>query len=420
VLIGSRDFEYRFHFHREVAMRRFLFAGLLTLAGCGGSSAKPPLKLVGDDPTDVPLATATADQTRAFNQGDATFDIVYLAPDGLGPNYVRSSCSSCHQSAGKGPGSVQKMALVDADGVTPLGDQSALSWGHTVRPYVAGGATTPLLPPANDARVKLSLRLGVPVFGRGYLDAIDDAEIERVEAEQAQRADAIHGRINRVTFASVANPDTRYHHHYQGETNLVGRFGLKARIATIDDFVADAAQGDMSITSPMRPDELPNPDGKTDDAKPGVDITIDAVNQMADYMRMLAIPARTPPAGDGAALFAQVGCATCHVPSLHTRADYPIAQLANIDAPIFSDLLLHDMGNALADGLTDGSARSQDWRTAPLIGLRHFHAFLHDGRAPTVEAAILAHDGEAAAAAAAYRGLSDADRAALLAYVSSL
>jgi CxxC motif-containing protein (DUF1111 family) len=390
----------------------------LAAAGCGGGSPAP-VRVVADDPTDVPLRAASAAELRTFMIGDATFDLVYLPPDGLGPNYVRSSCSSCHAAAGKGPGSVQKMALVDADGVTSLADQSALAWGHTVRPYAAGGATTPLLPPA-DPRVKRSLRLGVPVFGRGYVDAVDDAAIVAAAAAQAQRADGIHGRINRVTFASEANPDTRYHHHEKGETGLIGRFGVKARIATIDEFVADAAQGDMSITSPMRPDELPNPDGKTDDDKPGVDLSIDAVNVMADYMRLLEIPARTPPGGNGAALFASTGCDVCHLPSLRTRADYPIAALAGIDAPLYSDLLLHDMGDALADGLTDGNAGSRDWKTAPLVGLRHFHAFLHDGRAATVEDAILAHGGEGAAAADRYRALSAADHAALIAFVQSL
>jgi len=85
----------------------------------------------------------------------------------------------------------------------------------------------------------------------------------------------------------------------------------------------------------------------------------------------------------------------CHVPTLKTRASYPIAKLAGIDAPIYTDLLLHDMGAALADGLTDGGATSQQWRTAPLIGLRFAHSYLHDGRAHSVAEAIAAHDGEA-------------------------
>jgi CxxC motif-containing protein (DUF1111 family) len=266
----------------------------------------------------------------------------------------------------------------------------------------------------------MSLRVGVAVFGRGYIEAVDDAEILRVEAEQAQRTDGISGRVNRVTYASQANPDTRYHHHFAGETNLIGRFGLKARVATLDDFAADAAQGDMSITSPLRPNELPNPDGVVDDNKPGVDISVETINLLADYMRLLEMPRRTPPEGAGAALFASLNCATCHQPSLKTRADYPITALAGIDAPIFTDLLLHDMGDALADGMTDGTALPTEWRTAPLIGVRKQRSYLHDGRAKTVEEAILLHDGEARNAIDQFRGLSDADRATLVDYVTSL
>jgi CxxC motif-containing protein (DUF1111 family) len=281
------------------------------------------------------------------------------------------------------------------------------------------------MPPASPgAQVKLSIRLGVAVFGRGYIDAVLDSEIERVEAEQAAGSNGISGRINRVVFTSEANSgDTRYHQHYKGEANLIGRFGLKARIATIDDFAADASQGDMSITSPMRPNELANPGAKSDDNKPGVDIPLETINLLAEYMRLIEMPRRTTPAGDGAALFAQAACAGCHVPSLKTRPDYPVPQLAGIDAPLFSDLLLHDMGDELADGQTDGSASSREWRTAPLIGLRFFRNYLHDGRARSVEEAILLHDGtgsEGHVAVELYRALGDEQRAQLLAYVSSL
>jgi CxxC motif-containing protein (DUF1111 family) len=118
-----------------------------------------------------------------------------------------------------------------------------------------------------------------------------------------------------------------------------------------------------------------------------------------------------------------VQCAACHVTSLKTRADYPIASLSGIDAPVFTDLLLHDMGDLLADGLADESATSRTWKTAPLIGLRHLKGFLHDGRAMTVEQAILAHEGpgsEANDAIARFKALSADDRKALIAFVQSL
>ncbi|WP_104987351.1 di-heme oxidoredictase family protein [Sorangium cellulosum] len=401
---------------------------ILTLVGCGSESVPDDplagLQLIGDDLSDIPLKGSSAEQVARFKEGDALFDFVFRERDGLGPLYIRTSCAGCHEGAARGPGAVQKMVLVEADGVTPAADQAVLPYGNTMRPYGVGGAKTLSLPEAAETlTLKLSQRLGPPVFGRGYMEAVDDAEIERVAAEQAARGDAIRGRINRVVYHSRKNADEAFHAHDEGEENLIGRFGFKARVATLDDFTADAYQGDMGITSPLRPHELPNPDGLTDDAKPGEDVLLDTVNAVADYMRLLEIPRRAPADPVGEALFAELDCAACHVPSLRTRADYPIAQLAGIDAPVYTDFLLHDLGPDLADGLADESASSTSWRTAPLIGLRHSTAYLHDGRARTIEQAILLHDGpgsEAAASVAAFRALSYEDRAALIDFVRSL
>lgn len=408
---------------------RLLFS--LALAGLASACSAPappddPLagvKLVGEDPTDIPLRAATRAQQDRFDEGDALFDAVFREPDGIGPLYVRNACAGCHDGAARGPGAVEKMARVDADGITPLPDQSGLPYGHTVRPYTASSAQTPISAPDDDPSLKRSKRLGPAVFGRGYLEAIDDDEIVRLEAEQQGRSDGIHGRINRVTYHSKANPEKAYHQHEESEANLIGRFGFKARVATLDDFTADAYQGDMGITSPLRPDELPNPDSVTDDGRPGVDVPIETVNAVADYMRLLEIPTRLTPTGPGKDLFTEVQCAACHVPSLKTKADYPIASLSGIEAPVFTDLLLHDMGDLLADGLADESATSRTWKTAPLIGLRHLKGFLHDGRAMTVEQAILAHEGpgsEANNAIARFKALSADDRKALIAFVQSL
>jgi CxxC motif-containing protein (DUF1111 family) len=201
---------------------------------------------------------------------------------------------------------------------------------------------------------------------------------------------------------------------------VIGRLGLKSRIASIDDFTADAFQGDMGLTTPMRPAELVNPDGLADDRRAGIDLDLGHVDRVAFYLRRIAIPRRVGLTARGAALFEQTACAVCHAPALRTRASYPIAQLAGIDAPIYSDLLLHDMGAALADGMTDGGAGPRSWRTAPLIGLRFQVSYLHDGRAPSVADAVIAHDGEARGAALAFQALSEDNRRALLEFVEAL
>ncbi len=421
----------------DAAFPRHRAAAALVLVGVvgavGGAACLPdgaagpapaPLVLVSEDPSDNPLQPLSAAQQRTFDAGDVGFDRRYFASQGLGPLYIRTSCVRCHDGDAKGPGFVEKMVLLDDDGtVTVPAD------GVTVRPFVEAGATTAIVP-GDDARLFISTRIGPAVFGRGFMEAVSDDAIEAVEASQLERDDGISGRIHRVAWQSEANPDATFHAHRPGDTGLIGRFGLKGRIATLDDFTADAFQGDMGLTSPLRPTEPANPDGLPDDLHPGIDVDADAVNDIATYMRLLAIPTRRAPAGLSAAditaaaiLFDDVRCAVCHVPTLATSTIYPIDQLQGIDAALFSDLLLHDLGDDLQDHVVDGDATGREWRTAPLMGLRFFGGYLHDGRAATVEDAIVAHASEGSEAndsVERFTALSQADRTLLLTYVESL
>jgi CxxC motif-containing protein (DUF1111 family) len=381
---------------------------LLLLAACGGESAR---QVVKDVPLDTPLRGATPEEVARFRDGDALFDGTFRAPDGLGPLYVRSSCGACHQVAARGPGGVQHVAA-------PAGE---LPFGHAVRPLTAGGARTPVLAP-DGGTAQVSLRLGPPLFGRGYLEAVEASELLRLEAAQASGADGVTGRVSRVTWHSEPNPRAGYPTWSRGTTGLVGRFGVKARNATLDDFSADALLGDMGLTSPLRPEELPNPDGLTDDDKPGLDVTAAQVDLLADYARLVEIPPRKDVQG-GEQVFAATGCATCHVPSLRTRADFPIRALAGLSAPLYTDGLLHDLGDGLADGITDESASGREWRTAPLCGLRFLSSYLHDGRAATLEEAVELHaspGSEANASVDRFRALSASDRALLLSFLEGL
>lgn len=379
------------------------------------------LTIVGEDPSDSPIEGLDDAWMDRFVAGDATFEAPFRESQGLGPLYIRHACASCHAGDARGPGMVRKMAVLAADG-TIASDQSALEYGPTIRAQLAAGATVPIEPP-EGIDVLVTERFGPAVFGRGYLEAILDEEIERLEREQASGEDGVTGRIHRVARVSEANADQPFHDHARGESGLIGRFGLKARLATIDDFTADAYQGDMGITSPLRPGELPNPERLIDDMREGADIELDVVNFTADYVRLLAIPRREEPAEGALALFTEVGCARCHAPSLRTRPDYPVPELADIDAPVYTDLLLHDMGAGLADGQRDGDASPSEWRTAPLIGLRLLIAYLHDGRAASVEEAILAHESqgsEANVCISRFRALADEDRARLIQFVEGL
>ncbi|HET9155777.1 MAG TPA: di-heme oxidoredictase family protein, partial [Myxococcaceae bacterium] len=173
----------------------------------------------------------------------------------------------------------------------------------------------------------------------------------------------------------------------------------------------------------LRPLELPNPDGLTDDLLPGVDLPDIQLASLVGYTRLLDIPPRDAPDPRGSGLFESVGCAVCHVLGLRTRTDWPTPQLAGIDAPVFTDLLLHDMGEGLADGQQEEGAGPRDFRTAPLIGLSYLPAYLHDGRARTLREAVLGHaspGSEAGGAVQRFQALAAEDQDALLAFVGTL
>jgi CxxC motif-containing protein (DUF1111 family) len=238
--------------------------------------------------------------------------------------------------------------------------------------------------------------------------------------------DGISGRPNWVT-----PPE------YAGATGValsraLGRFGRKAQVSSLLQQVVEAYHQDMGITSDFRPHENVNPGARSEtlaaDHAPDPEISPATVDAVVHYVRMLAAPApgaMTPERQAGQAAFMEVGCAACHTPTLRTGT-HASAALSDRDVTLYSDLLLHDMGPALADDRTDGSATGREWRTAPLWGLRLVPTFLngrsfflHDGRARTLDDAIRLHGGEAQRARDAYVALTDGERTALLNFVGS-
>jgi CxxC motif-containing protein (DUF1111 family) len=204
----------------------------------------------------------------------------------------------------------------------------------------------------------------------------------------------------------------------------VGRFGWKAQHAVLLTFAADAYLNEMGITTSHFPNEN-CPQGNCAilafNPVPGINDTDTSLQQFADFMALLAPPPvqPIPTAGRGGdTLFASLGCAFCHVPTMQTGPS-PIAALNQVQFHPFSDFLLHDMGS-LGDGIVQGGTGAREMRTAPLWGLRNVSAFLHDGRATTIEAAILAHDGPGRPARNRFAQLQPSDRARLIAYLKSL
>jgi CxxC motif-containing protein (DUF1111 family) len=306
-----------------------------------------------------------------------------------------------------------------------LGTDPALSLGGPqIQDKAIAGAQAEQLP----AGVNTSLRLPPPVFGVGLIEAIPQAAIlANVDSLDAD-LDGISGRPNWVTspsFVPVTEPG--------GQPGLlVGRFIRKAQVTSIFQQTVTAYHQDMGITSDFLPVENSNPlassatEGADRVADPEVPAAV--VNSVVGYLRMLAPPApgeMTPQRQRGEVVFDSIRCSACHIPSFQTGPS-PVPAIANKPVVLYSDLLLHDMGPGLADNRPDGSATGQEWRTAPLWGLRLVPQFLngqvlllHDGRARTLEDALLAHGGEAQAARDRFAALSAADRTALLDFVGS-
>jgi CxxC motif-containing protein (DUF1111 family) len=373
---------------------------VLSLVACEGA---PGPRILREDPTDLPMEGLTADEELRFNRGDVLIERVFREADGLGPVYIEASCTACHADDGRGPGKVERMIVANADG-TQAADQTALPYGTVVRRHYTAGATAGVLPPDGVTGLRLSTRFGPALFGRGRMEAIAE---EAIVAEAARQAAAgrVSGRVNRLGDGTI------------------GRFGVKARVSSLEVFVADAFRGDMGLTSRRFPMEVPNPDGLADDRAPGVDVDEPTIVDIAHYIRTLALPRRQGSTARGAQLLAATGCLDCHVNHYQTRADHAVAALAGIAADVYSDLLLHDLGSEASDGINDGQATGREWKTAPLVGLRFFRSFLHDGRARSVDEAIRMHAGEGSEANASvtrYIGLTEAEREVLLDHLGSL
>jgi CxxC motif-containing protein (DUF1111 family) len=370
-------------------------------AGAEANGTSSTRRRMAPDVPSQPLRGATHSERLRFKAGDALFEVVVREADGLGPLYIRDACVACHAADARGPGLVTKMVVSE-----PARARAAtlLPFGTTERPYVAASATRALLAPQDD-QVTTTVRQPPAVFGRGYLEAIAGAELVRLELEATGRKGSARGRLHRLADGRI------------------GRFGLKARFASVREFTADALNSDMGITTPDHPAEPAGPEGLTDDEKPGVDFDAERVTLLSDYVRLLEIPERRPATQRDHELFRRAGCDACHVPALRTESAFDIPALAGIEAFVYTDLLLHDMGASLSDGQTEGDAGPREYRTPPLIGLRFMPTFLHDGRAGSVEQAILAHgapDSEGRDAVAQYLTLDESDRLGLLRFVEGL
>jgi CxxC motif-containing protein (DUF1111 family) len=374
---------------------------------------RPPPVVVPKSSADFgdPIPGLTAIQLADFAEGLDDFQEEDTVASGLGPIFNNVSCVACHSVPATGGSSaitVTRFGHLANGAFDPMDSQG----GSLLQQNAIDPAVQEVIPA--NANV-IAHRLTTPLFGAGLIEAIPDAQIL---ANAGSQGNGISGRVSVVS--DVATGQTR-----------VGRFGWKAQQATLLSFAGDAYVNEIGVTSRLFPKEnAPNgnvallaqydlvadPEDQVDPATGKADI-----DHFADFMRLLAPPkplALTTRARAGKQTFADVGCDACHIPAM-TTGPSPIAMLDHKLVPLFSDLLLHDMGS-LADGIAQGTASTSEMKTAPLWGLRMRVAFLHDGRAATPDAAIRMHDGEAARSRDRYKRLSTNEQQQLLEFLNSI
>lgn len=271
---------------------------------------------------------------------------------------------------------------------------------------------------------RFSARVAPPMIGLGLLEAIPEEAILANAAAQAKENNGIKGRVNRVWDDEL-------------QKTVAGRFGWKAGQPNLNQQNVHAFSGDMGLTTSLRPfDDCTDaqtackqaPNGNGPDGEPEVSDNI--LRLVLFYTRNLAVPARRGVNDEqvlaGKNLFFQAGCQSCHTPQYTTAANAAEPELANQVIRPYSDLLLHDMGDGLADNRTEFQASGRDWRTPPLWGIGLTQAvsghtqFLHDGRARNLLEAVLWHGGEAQQAQQQVLSFNAEQRAALLAFLNSL
>lgn len=410
---------------RNFSWGRMLFGVAIAsaLAGSCAEATPEPIatsdeRLVGDAFTSL-----TAAEQQAFTDGKDAFEEVEDITDGLGPVFNEKSCGGCHSVGATGGSGTQfevragRLTGTSFDSLTAEGGQLFDLFSVTSLP----GSQRHLVPNCTlaksgepipgDANV-VAQRRTTALFGLGLVDATPDSTFVALAAAEPP---ALRGRVNMV-FNIAAGQTT------------VGKFGWKAQVPTLFQFSGDAYLNEMGITNPEFPAEQA-PSGNAGlvaacDLVAEPEDAGDDVQAFTDFMQLLAPVApisENALAQAGDALFTQIGCDGCHRRSL-TSGPSPIAALDNQTYHPFSDFLLHDMG-ALGDGIGDnGIATVREMRTAPLWGLRLVAPtnLLHDGRASSLEDAILAHDGQGANARNAFAALSGTQRAQVVEFLETL
>lgn len=364
---------------------------------------------------DGPTEGLSEAESAVFLAGDIAFnDEVFTTKTGLGPLFVATSCGSCHAGDGKG----HPFTTLTRFGQTVPNITPDISIGG---PQLQNRAVPGFEPESIPAGAP-SMRINPPaVTGLGLLAALTDAQILSNADPADSDGDGISGVPNYITPPSYFVPEP---HHQPLAGQYIGRFGKKAVAIDLLQQTVNAYNQDMGITSSFEP--IDTFTGLATDPE----VSDQTVNEVVFYLRTLKAPIqRNPDDGEiinGSTVFTSLECGSCHTPQWTTLTT-DISALSNRTFYPYTDLLLHDMGPALDDGVTEGAAETFEWRTPALWGLglspdsQGGEFFLmHDGRAQSIEEAILLHGGEAMDSRMAYESLSSTDRKDLIKFLKSL
>lgn len=362
-----------------------------------------------------PLPGLTPREFEEFRLGLDDFTEVETSEEGLGPAFNGTSCAACHSVPAIGGGGFMletRAGYKDPDGsfrgLNPDGDTLIHLFSvpsHKCQPFIP------------DEVNVIARRAPIPLFGAGLVEAILDETLLNLEDPFDRDRDGVSGRA--AVIVDVGTGDRR-----------IGRFGWKAQHATLLAFGADAYRNEMGITNDLFRaeslfgiadaqlrlcDPMPDPEDVRDrlTGRRGID-------NFASFMRFLAPIARSrsdEQTREGERLFSDLGCASCHVPTLTTGpSSSPLFHRRPV--PLFSDLLLHDVGTG--DDIRQGAAEPNEIRTPALWGLRVRRPLLHDGGSTTIEHAILRHRNEADLARRSFEKLAPEEQRWLIAFLRSL
>lgn len=374
----------------------------------------PPAPL-DEDLLDGPVEGLSTEQQAIFLDGDIAFnDDVFTASNGLGPMFVATSCGSCHAGDGKGHLSttLTRFGQTDSTGNKFLDQggpqlQNRAIPGYEPEKLPIGAPFSRFTPPANT--------------GLGFLEAVADADILAMADPYDADGDGISGVPNYIQLPDYIQPHTDA---ISKNGRYIGRIGKKAAAFDLFHQTLLAYKQDIGVTSLFEP--IDTYTGKEIDPE----VSTKTVNDVVFYLQTLKAPIQRKPNDPqviaGKSIFMELGCDGCHKPDLLTGFS-PIEALSNKEFHPYTDLLLHDMGPGLDDGYTEGTALTAEWRTPPLWGLglsknsqggQYF--LMHDGRARSIEEAVLMHGGEGENSRNGYKALSEPERQRLITFLESL